>query len=180
MNPPPTEMGVPSTFLHMKLFRILHHHNLFRFQRHAFTLVEVVIAIGIFAFAGVALICLFSVALNANRDSISYFQAATIAKSLLVTRRSVPASAFPQCPLPPINVSAENESVPLLLTAEGAVTTNTSLASFGLIYRVTAPDQPGSGGSDIALISLLLFWPAGALPENALGQYEVVTAIALP
>ena len=156
----------------------------------AFSLVEVVLALGIVVFAGFALIGLMVVAVQGTRDSKEQLQAATLAESICSTLRATPSSnysssAFPQqgFPLPYITNSASNfTTTPVYLTWDGVATTKAQ-ARFGLYYSVTAPSNytpvtsPGA-----AVVYLSFFWPAAAssVPVNSAGHFEITSTFALP
>ena len=152
-----------------------------RYERcAAFSLVEIVLAVGIFAFAGVALIGLFSIGLNTNRDSAANLQAATISEFMLSTRRATPVSALNSFPLPRLDVEAKNDTA-ILLNANGMETAEASEARFGLYYNIRPPaDTTTSGIARSSHVHIYIYWPAAATPESANGRYEVVTSIPLP
>lgn len=142
--------------------------------RRAFSLVEVVLALAIFAFVAVALIGLFSVGLRTNRESVDEFLAANIAQSLLAARRATPTlSLGGGFPLETLDRSTSVPATdPLYLTVGGTLT-NAEQARFGLIYRVAAP----AGRENFARIYLCLYWPANAKFSSALGRYEAVSSL---
>ncbi|CAN5543696.1 hypothetical protein BH09VER1_BH09VER1_24430 [soil metagenome] len=63
-----------------------------RKEKEGFSLVEVVLALGIVAFAAVAILGMFPVALGAAKDSLSETHAAMIAQLIVGQLRSQPAS----------------------------------------------------------------------------------------
>ena len=149
-----------------------------RRSRAAFSLVEIVLAVGIFAFAGVALIGLFSIGLNTNRDSAANLQAATLAEFMLNTRRATPTAALTSFPLPRLDLAAKNDAA-ILLNANGQETAVAADARFGLYYNITPPDVSASGIARASHVHLYIYWPAAATPESAAGRYEVATSIPL-
>ncbi len=70
----------------------------------AFSLVEVVVALGIFTFALVAIIGLFVTGLNTNKESSDQIQAANFASLLISSRRALPTNVIANFALPPLNV----------------------------------------------------------------------------
>jgi Tfp pilus assembly protein PilV len=162
----------------------------FRNKTRGFSLVEVTIALGIFVFAGFALIGLLAVALQNNSDSKQRLQAATIAEFICSTRRACPTTDLstlqPNFPLPTLVTSANNYSTPAYLTWNGSATTLANGdARFGLIYSISvptgyAPPPPPTTPSK-ATVYLYIYWPALAPPSSATtGHFELTTTMALP
>lgn len=150
-------------------------------RREGFTLVEIVIALAIFAFAGVGLISLFSLGLNTGRDSTEKLLSSNIATSFLATRRAVPVDnpgnpLHPNFPVPSLNVTADNESAPVLLTENGFRAGSAAEARLGMIYRIEQP-RPNEHFSKVYLC---FFWPPQATPAKALGRFEITTSVSLP
>lgn len=144
----------------------------------AFSLIEIVLALGITTFCLVALLGLFSVAIRTSRESAEELLAAHLAQSILVTRRSYPtndlSATFPNFPLPPLASSAQ--SIIQLDNDGNKVVTNSSTAQYNLSYNISAPAQaPGP-----AFVYLRLTWPARATSSNLMGAYEVATQIPVP
>jgi type II secretory pathway pseudopilin PulG len=162
-----------------------------RRNQQAFSLVEVVVAIGVVVFAGFALIGLLTVALQTSSNARQQQQAASIIEAICSTRRAAPTADFtlssspqPNFPLPALTTSVNNftASTNTWLTADGALTSSASAARFGFIYNIVAPANyvPGSSPG-AATVYMCLFWPAQASPTNAtVGHYEVTTTFALP
>ena len=144
----------------------------------AFSLIEVVIALGIFIFAMVAINGLFFVGLDANKSSSEQIQAANVASLLVSTRRSLPINVITNFALPPLNVAYSGTTVPGVAT-DG---TTTGTPAYDLFY------QGGTSavyGPHLAQIHILLSWPpsASASPtpsNNPSTRFEVTTQIALP
>jgi len=161
-----------------------------RFKPNAFSLVEVVLSLGIVVFAGFALIGLLAVGLQNSQDSRERTQAATIAEAICTTRRAAPTNDFtaapsaqPNFPLPRLDapVPASSMSPGIYLTRDGATTTAAN-ASFGFLYRITPIVDPSSHASaHIASVYLCLYWPAQASPANAsTSHFDLSTTFALP
>src|ERR1700744_1735196 len=87
-----------------------------RRKSRAFSLIEVVVALGIVTFAGFALIGLFSVGLKNTRDSKMQLQAATIMEQMCSVRRSAATNDLSQIQtnfaLPVLSSSLSNLSSP--------------------------------------------------------------------
>jgi len=146
---------------------------------NGFTLIEVVLALAIFAFAAVGLISLFSLGLNTSRDSTQKMLSSNIATSLLATRRAAPSGTINGFLLPPLNASTNNENTPIFLTEDGFEASTTDQARLGLIYRIVAPD-PALTTPGFSKVYLCFFWPATAAPSKALGRFEITTSVSLP
>ncbi len=161
----------------------------------AFSLVEVVVALAVFVFAGVALIGVLSVGIQNNRDSKEQLQASNIAEFICATRRASPMTDFtvstsqPGFPLPILYSSAwsptyttNNFTTPTYLTWDGTTTTRTSgTARFGMLFNIIAPTNYTSGvypGSASVYISI--YWPAQASASTPSGHFELTSTFALP
>ncbi len=156
----------------------------------AFSLVEVVLALGIFIFAGFAMVGLLGVGLQGSSDSKQQLQAATIAEFLCSTRRAAPTQDFtvstsvqPNFPLPVLSTTTNNYSTPTYLTWDGAATTLAAgNARFGLIFSIMAPaSYTASTNPGYSTVYLYLYWPPRASPKAATtGRYELTSTFALP
>ncbi|MEZ0298221.1 MAG: hypothetical protein ACAI35_17370 [Candidatus Methylacidiphilales bacterium] len=142
----------------------------------AFTLAEVVLALGVTAFCAVTLIGLFTVGVTTNMQAGKETQAATIVQTLMVTRRASPAadltSAQPRFPLPPMVASSVTPAAGKLVyvDANGLLTADAATAQFGLTYFITStPEKPGTQ------LHLILHWPAQAAAAKAAGIYEILS-----
>ena len=164
----------------------------------AFSLVEVVVALGIFVFAGFALISVLSVGIQSNRDSKEQLQAANIIEFICSTRRAVPTTdissagtgAQPNFPLPVLFSSSwtstttgfttNNFASPTYLTWDGA-STNQANAIFGLLFNITAPTSYATKTNPgFSTVYLCVYWPAQAPLTGASGHVEVTSTFALP
>ncbi len=149
-------------------------------SRAAFTLVEVVVALGIFSFALVAIVGLFVVGLNTNKESSDQIQAANFASLLISTRRALPTNAIANFALPPLN-AAYSAAGTFLTNAAGVAADGTTNATpaYNLYY------QSGTNsvmGPHLALVHLVIWSPLGAAfpTNNPSGRYELTTQVALP
>ncbi len=153
-------------------------------NRAAFSLVEVVLALAIFVFAGFALISLLSVGIQANHNSKEQLQAANIVEFLCSTRRAAPTASLttsePNFPLPILSTTADNLSSPAYLTWDG-LATNAANASFGLLYSIQAPaNYTAKTNPGYARVYLCLYWPAQAPLNATAGRFELESTFALP
>ena len=158
--------------------------------KQGFSLVEVTLALGIFVFAGFALVGLLGTVMRGSHDTREQTQAATIMEFICSTRRATPLANLSSrnFPLPALNPSggtANNLSTPIGLTWDGTQTASgvtDPAARFGMIYSIT--DTPGyttmvSPGE--ANVYICIYWPAAASPTSgATGRFEVNTSFLLP
>jgi uncharacterized protein (TIGR02598 family) len=146
----------------------------------AFTLVEVVVALAIFSFALMAIVGLFFVGIDTNKESSDQIQAANFASMLISTRRALPTSSINNFALPPLNVAYSSNGTYLTnnagVAADGTVT---GTRAYNLYYQAGTNSVTGT---HLAQVHLMLWWPiASAMPINNPGnRYELTTQIALP
>jgi type II secretory pathway pseudopilin PulG len=161
----------------------------------AFSLIEVVVALAVFVFAGVALVGVLAVGIQSNRDSKEQLQAANIAECICATRRATPMTDFtvstsqPGFPLPVLysstwspSYTTNNFTTPTYLTWDGTTTTLASgNARFGFLFNITAPTNYVSGITPgRSTVYMSLYWPAQASAAAAPGHFELNTTFALP
>ena len=150
----------------------------------AFTLVEVVIALGIFIFALVAIGGLFFVGLNINKESSEQIQAANLASLLISTRRAIPVdplgtpNPLGNFALPPLNAPTSG-NYKMGVADDGTVGSATGSPAYNLFYQVSTN---AVAGAHLAQVHLLLWWPATLTtpPNNPSSRYELTTLVALP
>jgi uncharacterized protein (TIGR02598 family) len=151
----------------------------------AFSLVEVVVALGIFTFALVAIIGLFVTGLNTNKESSDQIQAANFASLLISTRRAVPtdptATTLTNFALPPLNVtySAAGTFLTNNLGVAADGTTNNGTPAYNVFCQVGTNSVTGP---HLALVHLVVWSPiTAAFPtNNPSSRYEITTQVALP
>ena len=155
----------------------------------AFSLIEVVMALGICSFCLIALIGLLSQGLSTNRDTVSETEAAGIARMVqsdLAAREVADATGklkpttsrfgitVPAAPSSATTAPAKT----FFLKADGS-----DGSSIDSIYRVDV--SFGASASAVSAIALyiLVTWPSGAnpsagnWPKKPVGSFEVATAI---
>jgi Tfp pilus assembly protein PilV len=147
------------------------------FRRRAFSLVEVVIALGLFTFAIMGIVGLFAVGINAGKESGEQVQAANLASLLISTRRALPTKVITNFALPPLNVAYSSNGLSVMGVASDGTTT--APADYNLYY------QAGTNavtGPHLAQVHLMLWWPATLSnpPVNPANRYELTTQVALP
>ncbi len=95
----------------------------------SFTLVEVVLALGIFTFALVTVLALLSLALNTNKESSDQIQAANISSLLVAARRAAPTNSgpnFASFALPALNQSSLTNTTTVGLDGTTSTTTGST------------------------------------------------------
>ncbi len=149
----------------------------------AFSLIEVVLALGIFSFCIVAILALFSVGVQSAKESEDEIRAANLTSSLLCRMRSAPCTnltsyGFPFGALTNAGGTLFNAptNAPLYLNADGTSAATAAVAQASRGYAAAA-----FGSYDVtnrvATVALTLWWPAAAAYTNAAGQYGVTTYI---
>lgn len=142
----------------------------------AFSLVEVVIALGVLAFAITALLGAFAVGMNADRESVEELEATHILQTALAERRASPALTNTNLLLPVLTTNAVcSSSNALSLDEIGRPQPGTGAGKFGLVYRITTTNSANS-----AAVYCAIYWPGRATPSAAQGRVEMTTRIALP
>lgn len=149
-------------------------------DRAAFSLVEVVLALGIFSFALMAIIGLFMVGINTSKESAEQIQAANLASLLISTRRTIPTNVIANFALPPLNTTYSTSGT-YVTNANGVSLdgTLTGPRAYNLFYQI---GTNAATGTRLAQVHLLLWWPtASTIPLNNPGnRYEITTQVALP
>jgi uncharacterized protein (TIGR02598 family) len=153
-----------------------------------FSLVEVVIAIGVVAFALLAVLGLLPVALGTNRDATLETEAANIAALLESDIRSTSRQFNPDgsrksstdgSPIYGIPFDGRNASeVELFLDEGGSRNDASGTAYTGRTgkYRITVRFSPASGRNAIPLV-ILVTWPAQLNAADASGRFEMMTSL---
>jgi uncharacterized protein (TIGR02598 family) len=146
----------------------------------AFTLVEVVVALSIFSFALVAIVGLFMVGINTNKESSDQIQEANFASLLISTRRALPTNSIANFALPPLNVPYSSTGTYLTNSAGVASDgTTTGTPVYNLFYQAGTNSLTGS---HLALVHFIVWTPISApFPaSNPAVRYELTTQVALP
>ncbi len=153
-----------------------------------FSLVEVVIAIGIVAFALLAVLGLLPVALGTNRDATQETEAANIAALLESDIRSTSRQFNPDgssksstdgSPIYGIQFDGRNASqVELFLDVGGSRNDASGVAYTDQTgkYRITVRFSPASGRNAVPLV-ILVTWPAQMNAADASGRFEMLTSL---
>ena len=149
----------------------------------AFSLVEVVLALGISVFVLVIIMGLYSTGLRVNRESENQIQEANLASLIIAARRANPTNAS-QLAIPASSLTNAYTNA----FANGTQLTN-YIGSDGLLTNAanavyTVSCKAGTNtmtGPNLAQVYMMLSWPAQANPTNASSDhYEVTTYIPVP
>lgn len=147
---------------------------------HAFSLVEVVLALGICSFALVALIGLLGTGLQSGKDSEDQIQATNLASLIISTRAAAPTNNIANFAIPLSALSGSyGDAYPggtNYIGSNGKLSAATNAA-----YRITC--RAGTNaitGSGISQVYLKLSWPAQMNATNAAAKsYEILTYISI-
>lgn len=146
----------------------------------AFTLVEVVVALGICTFALVAMVGMLDTGLQSGRDSEDQIQATNLASLLISTRMAAPTNTI------------ANFAIPASAMTNGygnAYSTGTNYVGFdgrltnsvNAAYQITC--EAGTNamtGSGVSQVYLMLSWPAELnVTNSAAKRYELLTYIPI-
>jgi len=142
----------------------------------AFSMIEVVLALGLVSFALIGMVGLFGVGLKNSRESPDYIQAGNLAASLLSTWGTTNGADFPLPALTNVT-SVLSNSTPVAISIRGTTLTNglPNSDSYNLQYRIS----PGST-SHLVNVYLLLWWPIGAPTPHPGSYYEIATEVMTP
>ena len=136
-----------------------------------FSLVEVVIAIGVASFCLIAVLGLLPVGMKANKDSSNQTTAAGLAMAIASDLKATPAttpaistnSTTYRLSIPPAGSAATTST--LYLSEDGS--TNASASDFKSSYRATVTiTPPASGLKSATAARILVTWPATAAVSN--------------
>lgn len=146
-------------------------HSAFRFPLSAFSLVEVVIAVGIFSFVIVAVMGTMSVALSSTRDSEMKLSAAHTSAVIIGSLKANPNNRTDETIFPnTLTGSGSN----IYVDRQGRVT-NQSGAAFRLAWKLTKDTTL----TNLVFCNIELTWPPSA-PTNSVSSHRVATSILLP
>lgn len=147
-----------------------------RYGSRAFSLVEVVLALGICAFVLVALLGLFSTGLRAGRESEEQVQAANLASQILATRAAT-ATNLTNFAIPTAALTKDYSDI----YPSGGGTVGLDGRTNGTpAYRIVCRAGTNADtGPRLSQIYLMLSWPYQAAASNAAGRYEVSTYVPL-
>lgn len=149
----------------------------------AFSLVEVVMALGITSFALMAMLGLFTTGVKTSSESEKQIQAANLASMLISVRQNTPTTAINNFAIPPLNVPyrkayGNGNTLTNYVDATGTTTTVANDAAYTISCMI---GTNSAYGRNIAQVYLMLTWPPRADPNGQqVGRYELTTFIPLP
>jgi len=138
-----------------------------------FSLVEIVLALGICAFCLVALLGLFSIGMKSSRESVENLEVANLASLLITQRRASPTNSNSFSVLPPLTASASNSNAPVFITEFGEMTT-IDKAAYRLVYDIQTSTHR------VSQVALTLSAPPSVEPTNSRTRYAVITYVRVP
>jgi uncharacterized protein (TIGR02598 family) len=152
-------------------------------RQNAFSLIEIVIALGILSVSITALIGALSIGMTTNRESIEELEATHMIQSFIAERRSEPLLDTTNFLLPPLNQATTcNSTNPIMLDNMGRVLAPGTPAKFGMVFRITP--NTSTNGTTIFTNSVdvycAVYWPGKLSATKAQGKVEMVTKIVLP
>ncbi len=145
-----------------------------------FSLIEVVLAIGVVSFCLVAVLGLLPVGLKSNKDSSNQTTAAGLAMAIASDLKATPASPGATSTITTTNYGLRIPSPgsnaitnTLYLSEDG--TTNSSASDFKSSYLATVTITPPASGMVTATAArILITWPPVASPTNASSFESVI------
>ncbi len=148
-----------------------------RKSRAGFTLIEIAIALGTFAFAIVAILGVLLVGMNTSRDTIGSQVAANIANSIANDLSATPSKSAGTAHSPRFYISNQNASgttlPPYYFDQMGNIQPVTG-AAYCATLTYLSTSVPTSTTPDS--VDILVTWPAAATvtPRAYTGSYEVI------
>jgi uncharacterized protein (TIGR02598 family) len=153
---------------------------------HAFSLIEVTLALGVAGFCLIAVFGLLPIGVQTNQRALSQTAATAILSSVIADMRATPRTSPPgsptpspqyQIPIPANPVTSPTTAPPLFFAQEGTFSTSIQSQSR---YRLTVTfltNDPGTTPAKTAtLADLKVTWPAPATTANAIGSVEMLAA----
>ncbi|SDT88581.1 Verru_Chthon cassette protein B [Verrucomicrobium sp. GAS474] len=149
----------------------------------AFSLVEVLLALGICSFVLIALLALFTIGLHDSRESGEKIEAANLASLILSARRASPLGTngtMATLAIPPTALARSfgdaYAGADKYVALDGTLTTPAKAA-----FRIRCSAGTNAVmGADVALVHLFLSWPPQMAPSQPnVKSYEFISAIPL-
>jgi len=136
---------------------------------HAFSLVEVTLALGVAAFCLLAVFGLMPIGVQTNRNATSQTAAANIMASVLADIRTTAKATPSATPSPLYNISVpargDSNATPQTLYFDGTGQFTISLgANSRYQLNVTFPANPDPGAFKPTYVAVKVTWPAAADP----------------
>jgi len=146
-------------------------HSPFCILHSAFSLVEVVIAVGIFSFVIVAVMGTMGVALNSTRDSEMKLSAAHTSAVIIGSLKANPTN---RTDTTIFSNTLTGSGTNIYVDRQGRVTSQAD-AAYKLAWKMT----PDATLTNLVFCNIELVWPPGA-PTNSVSAHRVATSILLP
>lgn len=141
-------------------------NKIFYSNNAAFSLVEVVAAVGVVAIGIIAILGLLPAGLNSSRDTANETRAALMAQSVYTTLRSQPFKRIELFGEPNVDLSSRNGSLRLYSDINGSITNVESAESvffLNLEFNNNPTNFPVSNPSRVNEVALTVTW----LPTNS-------------
>lgn len=152
----------------------------------AFSLVEIIIALGIFSFVIVAILGTMTVALNSTRSSEMKLRASHTGATIIGVLKANPsAGTNTSFPIPDLKAtngnlanSGTDEKSGIIIDLQGRVLASASdpNATFQLAWRVTRDGEM----TNLVYCYLDMSWPPAAPATNANGSHRFAATVLLP
>lgn len=150
----------------------------------AFSLVEVVLALGVTIFCLIALFGLLSVGLRSNQATIEQTGATAILSAAISDLYATPAAIPPATSVTSqqfgIPIPANTASTPittLYFPANGQLATNATAANSAYRLTVTPIASATTAARTATFLDLKVSWPAAPVPANATGTAETFVSL---
>jgi type II secretory pathway pseudopilin PulG len=155
---------------------------------HAFSLVELTLALGIASICLIAAFGLMPVGVQTNRNATSQTRATNIMAAVIADLRATPPTIPPGgpttslqygIPIPANPVGAAVSEPPLFFAEDGTFSTSIQAQSryqLNVTFRPTSSNPNGSNTHLPTVADIKTTWPAAATTGNASGSAEMVAA----
>lgn len=146
-------------------------------EKRAFSLIEVTLALGILAFGVVSLLGLFSLGLGEDHKSKTEMDAAHTASGFIAARRANPTGVIPGLPIPSLGTEVPTPTI-AWANQDGVSQPNSTGAFYKVVYSIKRES------ATLVQLSLSLSHPAtntAALDSSkSLINYETLTYVRIP
>lgn len=143
-------------------------------HRGAFSLVEVVLALGITTFCLISLMGLFALGLQTEKVSSDVLKISHLAQGILTERRIAPSADLGEdFPIPALLGGTSAARTTVKLNHDGRIASGGEESICALSYRI---DAPPAGSRKGFTVYLDFYWPAHASPSTAEGHCEMLVS----
>jgi uncharacterized protein (TIGR02598 family) len=152
----------------------------------AFSLVEVVLALGITTFCLLVLLGLITVGLSSNQVTTQQTTASTVLSAVVSDLYATPETIPPgeatnslqySIPIPANPVTATSATNTLYFTGTGTASSTLQTNSLYRLTVVAFQPSSGSGSRSATFMDLSVSWPATVAVNNAAGRVESFVAL---